>query len=120
MPEPGFSSPPPPRRCPWLLVMNYRIFTVGLCSRHNVQIGSSPQCVCLFSDAFICYDVGLKLTNLLHGAESFLRSQQSPTYSGNPQHFTVFEGPLLCSQEPTTGPYPDPGESIPYHLIIFL
>jgi hypothetical protein len=27
---------------------------------------------------------------------------------------------LPCSQEPFTGPYPEPDESIPYNLIVFL
>jgi hypothetical protein len=29
-------------------------------------------------------------------------------------------GSLLCSQEPSTGPYPEPDELIPYHPILFL
>jgi hypothetical protein len=28
------------------------------------------------------------------------------------------EGSLLCSQEPSTGPYPQPDRSSPYHLIL--
>jgi hypothetical protein len=30
------------------------------------------------------------------------------------------EGLLLRSQEPTTGPYPEPDESSPYDAILFL
>jgi hypothetical protein len=30
------------------------------------------------------------------------------------------EGSLLCSQEPSTGPYPEPDHSSPYHPILFL
>jgi hypothetical protein len=30
------------------------------------------------------------------------------------------EGPILCSQEPSTGLYPDPDQSNPYHPILFL
>jgi hypothetical protein len=28
------------------------------------------------------------------------------------------EGPLLCSQKPSTGPYPNPDKSSPYHPIL--
>jgi hypothetical protein len=27
---------------------------------------------------------------------------------------------LPCSQEPTTGPYPEPDQSSPYYLVLFL
>jgi hypothetical protein len=30
------------------------------------------------------------------------------------------EGSLLCSQEPSTGPYPEPDRSSPYHPILSL
>jgi hypothetical protein len=30
------------------------------------------------------------------------------------------EGSLQCSQEHSTGPYPEPDESNPYHSILFL
>jgi hypothetical protein len=30
------------------------------------------------------------------------------------------KGSLLCSQEPDTGPYSEPDESSPYHLILYL
>jgi hypothetical protein len=30
------------------------------------------------------------------------------------------EGSLLCSQEPSTGPYPEPDQSSPYHPILYL
>jgi hypothetical protein len=30
------------------------------------------------------------------------------------------EGLLPCSQEPSTGPYPEPDQSNPYHPIIFI
>jgi hypothetical protein len=30
------------------------------------------------------------------------------------------EGSLSCSQEPSTGPYPEPDQSSPYHPILYL
>jgi hypothetical protein len=30
------------------------------------------------------------------------------------------EGSLLCSQDPSTGPYPEPDQSSPYRLILSL
>jgi hypothetical protein len=30
------------------------------------------------------------------------------------------EGSLPCPAEPTTGPYPEPDESSPYHRILFI
>jgi hypothetical protein len=30
------------------------------------------------------------------------------------------EGSLPCSQEPSTGPYPEPDQSNPYHAILSL
>jgi hypothetical protein len=50
----------------------------------------------------------LYLTNIVHGAESFLRCNLSLIYSRISQHFVEPEGSLLCSQEPSTGSHPEP------------
>jgi hypothetical protein len=44
---------------------------------------------------------------LTYGAEPFLRSCKLCSYSRTSQHFMEPEGSLLCSQEPSTGPYPE-------------
>jgi hypothetical protein len=56
--------------------------------------------------------------SLSHGAEPFLRSCQLCSYSRTSQHFMESGGPLPCSQEPSTGPYPEPDQSNPYHSIL--
>jgi hypothetical protein len=53
------------------------------------------------------------------GTESF-RSRQSLSYSRISQSVLKLEGLLPCSQEPSTGPYTEPDDSIPYHLILSL
>jgi hypothetical protein len=57
---------------------------------------------------------------LTHGAEPFLRSCQLCSYSRTSQHFMEPEGSLLYSQETSTGPYPEPDQSNPYHPILSL
>jgi hypothetical protein len=55
---------------------------------------------------------------MTYGAEPFLRSRQLCSYSGTSQYFIEPECSLQCSQEPSTGPYPEPHRSSPYHLIL--
>jgi hypothetical protein len=56
--------------------------------------------------------------NGFHGAEPSLRSCQLHSYSRTSQYFIEPEGALHCSQEPTTGLYPQPDQSSPYHHIV--
>jgi hypothetical protein len=54
---------------------------------------------------------------LTHGAEPFLGSCQLCSYSRTSQHFMEPGGSVPCSQEPSTGPYPEPDKSNPIHTI---
>ena len=54
------------------------------------------------------------ITYLLHGAESFLRSQLACSQSRNSPHFTEPEGSLSHSQASATCLYPGPAQSSPY------
>jgi hypothetical protein len=51
----------------------------------------------------------------LYEDKAFLIRLQSLTYSRIFQHFTELEVSLLCSQEPSSGPYHEPDESGPYY-----
>jgi hypothetical protein len=63
----------------------------------------------------MCFEQG---SDRLHGAESFLRSRQSLSYSRISQRFMETEGSLPCSQDRSTVPYPEPDQSSPYRLIL--
>jgi hypothetical protein len=51
--------------------------------------------------------------------ESFLRSHQSFSHSRTSKYFMEPEGLLICSQESSTGPYPESAQSSLYHPSYF-
>jgi hypothetical protein len=57
---------------------------------------------------------------LTHGAEPFLRNCQLCSHSRTSQRFMEPEDSLPPSQEPFTGPYPEPDRSNPHHPILSL
>jgi hypothetical protein len=59
----------------------------------------------------------IRLHDWLHGAEP-LRSRQLCSYSRTSQRFMEPDGSLPRSQDPSTGPYPEPDQSSPYHPIL--
>jgi hypothetical protein len=55
--------------------------------------------------------------SLTYGAEPYLRSRQLCSHSRTSQHLLEPDGSLPCSQEPSTGLYPEPDKYSPYHPI---
>jgi hypothetical protein len=70
----------------------------------------------LFLLSFQAFIMGMYL--LTYGAEPFLRSCQLCSPSRTPQHFMEPEGSIPRSQEPSTGPYPEPYQFNPLHPIL--
>ena len=70
----------------------------------------------------LAYFLTFLLTYLLHGAESFLRSQPVLSYSRNSSHFMEPEGSLPQSQVHATCPYPvtDPVHALTSHFLKIL
>jgi hypothetical protein len=57
---------------------------------------------------------------LTYGAETFLKNRQLYSPSRTSQHFMEPEGSTPCSQDLSTGPYPEPYQSNPLHPILSL
>jgi hypothetical protein len=54
------------------------------------------------------------------GTEQLLRSRHIFSHSRTSHHFIEPEGSLQCSQESSTGPYPEPDQSYPSQPILYL
>jgi hypothetical protein len=81
--------------------------------RLHTLIGLFPELIEL-EDGWTLELVGTQVAKRkIHGAELFLRSCQSLSYSRISQHFMELQGLLSCSQEPSTGPYPKPDQPNP-------
>jgi hypothetical protein len=70
----------------------------------------------IFTRGKLLYEV-VNTHTLTHEAEPFLRSFQLCSYSRTSQQFIELEVSMQCSQEPSTGPYPEPDQSNPFHPI---
>jgi hypothetical protein len=57
---------------------------------------------------------------LTYGAELFLEGANCAVIQEIPNNFKESKGSSPCLQEPSTGPYPEPVWSSPYHPILSL
>jgi hypothetical protein len=101
-------------------VKQQTVFTVTLVLRF---VRCAPGCtfVSIFQDqkystAFKPLPAKVVLT---HSLKELSPSWQTTKCAAS-QHFIEPEGLLPCSQEPSTGPYPEPDQSNPHHPILIL
>jgi hypothetical protein len=98
----------------------------GHSSRKLLYLNSSslqPLASILLSSTFVTStSINSVVSNLplRYGAEPILRNCQLCSYSGTSQHFKEPEGSSPCLQELSTGHYPEPHRSSPYHPILSL
>jgi hypothetical protein len=95
-----------------------RCFTISYC--HDLRCGTRDGVL----DYWIYCPITGRKTNTYnsptHGADRFLRRWELFSYSRTSQQFMEPEYLLPCSQEPSTGPYPEPDQFNASHLIPFL
>jgi hypothetical protein len=100
--------------CPFVFTIPLRRMTIS----HKMNTDTNDYCIffpfCLITSKTVRY-IEYIYYLLTHGAEPFWRSRQFCSYSRISQHFMEPEGSLQCSQEPSTGPYPEPD---PLHYFI--
>jgi hypothetical protein len=68
------------------------------------------------ANTFIVAYVANQLTDSVE-MSTYREADMSLSYSRNSQYFMEIEGSLPCSQELSTGPYPEPDESSPRNLL---
>jgi hypothetical protein len=82
-------------------------YTVNIIFKNDIMI--RILAIELLNTITILVPLMIRLTYLLtHGAEPILRSRQLCSHSRISQHFMEPDGSILCSQEPSTGPFPEP------------
>jgi hypothetical protein len=102
------------------LPCRYLATAVSLAFRPHVTICHHTSFHILYLFSTVHYLLLQVLTYLLTYLWSwdFLRSCQLCSLSGTSQHFKEPQGSSPCSQEPSTGPYPERDRSSPYYTIL--